>query len=93
MKAIEFIDWMIKHSVTTESILRTRIDEDFDCKAYCGYECELDFVTGEYAVIYSSSIDDAAFGELAEHAVLVYTDGVDRRDGISLECIMFIILT
>lgn len=93
MKAIKFIDWVVKHSVSGESILRTRVDEDFDCKAYCGYECEHDLVEGEYAVIYSGSIDDAAFGELAEHAVCVYTDEIDKRDGLAPECIMFVILT
>ena len=93
MKAIDFIDWVVKHSVSGEAILRKRVDEDFDCKAYCNYECEYNLVEGEYAVIYSSSIDDAAFKDLADHAVLVYTDELDKRDGLALECIMFVILT
>ena len=90
MKAIDFIDWVLKYSVSSEAILRTRVDEDFDCKAYCGHEYEYDFVTGEYAVIYSSSIDAAAFDELAGHACMVYTG---ERNGESHEVIMFVILT
>jgi hypothetical protein len=92
MKAIEFLDWMIKHDVCPEYVQRIRVDDGFDCKAYCGFECKHELVEGEYAVVWSSSIDDDAFADMAEHSVNVYTDHVDERDGIANECIMFVIL-
>ena len=76
--------------MSTEAILRTKVDKHFNCKEYCGYESEKPLPVGEYAVVYSSSIDDQAFAELAGDAVLVYTDNVDSKDGMALECVMFI---
>ena len=93
MKAIDFLDWTIKHDVCPEFVNRVRVEEDFDPVAYCGYAPDCPLVEGEYAVVYSDAIDDQAFADIAEHAVRVYMDEVDKRDGLAALCIMFIILT
>lgn len=91
MKAIKFIDWAVKNSVSMEDVLRIRVEDDFNCKKYCGIDNgNVTIPNGEYAVIYSSSLDDQAFGEIAEDAICVYGDEVDQRDGLAPMCIMFI---
>lgn len=66
MRAIDFLDWVIREDVCPEMITRVKVDEDFDCNAFCGIQSKEPIPTGEYAVIYTDVVENVSTaGQLA----------------------------
>ena len=89
-----FLDWLLRHEVPHERVMRVETYDGFDWKGYLGYEPPVPLSVGSYACVWSSSISDEAFKELEPNAISVLTDEPDRTRGdLALEAILIVKLT